>query len=142
MIRSPKAFVRFGSVQVGYGGVTEWPNVPVLKTGDLARGPRVQISPPPPTSLDKRETFSVSRRLWRCSARIARARSPYLSSYEAASRVLGRVSLSGPVAVPFDFCQWTAGSKDFPPATESFAHRSITSLPLTVREVSFYRVLT
>lgn len=31
------------------GGVTEWPNVPVLKTGDLARGPRVQISPPPPT---------------------------------------------------------------------------------------------
>jgi hypothetical protein len=30
------------------GGVTEWPNVPVLKTGDLARGPRVQISPPPP----------------------------------------------------------------------------------------------
>ena len=31
-----------------YGGVTERPNVPVLKTGDLARGPRVQISPPPP----------------------------------------------------------------------------------------------
>jgi len=30
------------------GGVTERPNVPVLKTGDLARGPRVQISPPPP----------------------------------------------------------------------------------------------
>jgi integrase len=33
------------------GGVTEWPNVPVLKTGDLARGPRVQISPPPPMPL-------------------------------------------------------------------------------------------
>ena len=32
------------------GGVTERPNVPVLKTGDLARGPRVQISPPPPTT--------------------------------------------------------------------------------------------
>src|SRR5215467_9372929 len=31
-----------------HGGVTEWPNVPVLKTGDLVRGPRVQISPPPP----------------------------------------------------------------------------------------------
>ena len=31
-----------------YGGVTERPNVPVLKTGDLVRGPRVQISPPPP----------------------------------------------------------------------------------------------
>lgn len=30
------------------GGVTERPNVPVLKTGDLVRGPRVQISPPPP----------------------------------------------------------------------------------------------
>ena len=30
------------------GGVTEWPNVPVLKTGDPSRGPRVQISPPPP----------------------------------------------------------------------------------------------
>src|SRR6185295_9958074 len=36
------------SGQAGYGGVTERPNVPVLKTGDLARGPRVQISPPPP----------------------------------------------------------------------------------------------
>ena len=33
------------------GGVTERPNVPVLKTGDLARGPRVQISPPPPCFL-------------------------------------------------------------------------------------------
>jgi integrase len=32
------------------GGVTERPNVPVLKTGDLARGPRVRISPPPPTT--------------------------------------------------------------------------------------------
>ena len=31
-----------------HGGVTERPNVPVLKTGDLVRGPRVQISPPPP----------------------------------------------------------------------------------------------
>ena len=51
-----------------HGGVTERPNVPVLKTGDLARGPRVQISPPPPTSLDKRETFSVTWRLSRYSA--------------------------------------------------------------------------
>ena len=84
------------------GGVTEWPNVPVLKTGDLARGPRVQISPPPPTSLDKRETFSVSRRLSRCCARLVRARSPCLSLSKSTSRVLGGVSLSGPVAVPFD----------------------------------------
>ncbi len=30
------------------GGVTEWPNVPVLKTGDGGTHPRVQISPPPP----------------------------------------------------------------------------------------------
>jgi integrase len=30
------------------GGVTEWPNVPVLKTGDGVTYPRVQISPPPP----------------------------------------------------------------------------------------------
>ena len=36
------------SSDVEHGGVTEWPNVPVLKTGDLVRGPRVQISPPPP----------------------------------------------------------------------------------------------
>ena len=34
-----------------HGGVTERPNVPVLKTGDLVRGPRVQISPPPPCFL-------------------------------------------------------------------------------------------
>jgi len=34
--------------QLHIGGVTERPNVPVLKTGDLVRGPRVQISPPPP----------------------------------------------------------------------------------------------
>src|SRR5205085_7989182 len=39
-IRTPHQFI--------VGGVTERPNVPVLKTGDLARGPRVQISPPPP----------------------------------------------------------------------------------------------
>ena len=77
------------------GGVTERPNVPVLKTGDLARGPRVQISPPPPTSLDKRDTFSVSLRLSQSSARLARAFSLCLSSSEATSRVLGRVSLSG-----------------------------------------------
>ncbi len=31
-----------------YGGVTERPNVPVLKTGDGVTHPRVQISPPPP----------------------------------------------------------------------------------------------
>jgi integrase len=31
------------------GGVTERPNVPVLKTGVFERGPRVQISPPPPS---------------------------------------------------------------------------------------------
>src|SRR5215472_17204936 len=30
------------------GGVTEWPNVPVLKTGVGVTPPRVQISPPPP----------------------------------------------------------------------------------------------
>ncbi len=30
------------------GGVTEWPNVPVLKTGVRATGPWVQIPPPPP----------------------------------------------------------------------------------------------
>ncbi len=29
------------------GGVAEWLNAPVLKTGDLERGPRVRISPPP-----------------------------------------------------------------------------------------------
>jgi len=40
--------------QVGFsgetttGGVTERPNVPVLKTGDGVTHPRVQISPPPP----------------------------------------------------------------------------------------------
>ena len=34
-----------------HGGVTERPNVPVLKTGDPLRGPRVQISPPPPCFL-------------------------------------------------------------------------------------------
>lgn len=31
-----------------HGGVTERPNVPVLKTGDGVTHPRVQISPPPP----------------------------------------------------------------------------------------------
>ena len=36
-----------------HGGVTERPNVPVLKTGDLVRGPRVQISPPPPCLLEQ-----------------------------------------------------------------------------------------
>jgi hypothetical protein len=76
--------------------------VPVLKTGDLARGPRVQISPPPPTSLDKRYTFSVSRRFSRCSARIARVCSPCLSSSETTSRLLGGVSLNGLVGVHFD----------------------------------------
>ena len=40
------------------GGVTEWPNVPVLKTGDLVRGPRVQISPPPPYFNGLRVTSS------------------------------------------------------------------------------------
>ena len=39
------------SVNLSTGGVTECPNVPVLKTGDLVRGPRVQISPPPPSFL-------------------------------------------------------------------------------------------
>lgn len=29
------------------GGVGEWFKPPVLKTGDLERGPRVRISPPP-----------------------------------------------------------------------------------------------
>ena len=29
------------------GGVGEWFIPPVLKTGDLERGPRVRISPPP-----------------------------------------------------------------------------------------------
>ena len=49
IIPSPRAIVRgSGSGQAWYGRVTERPNVPVLKTGDLARGPRVQISPPPP----------------------------------------------------------------------------------------------
>ena len=33
---------------IRHGGVTEWPNVPVLKTGDGVTYPRVQISPPPP----------------------------------------------------------------------------------------------
>jgi hypothetical protein len=60
---------------------------------------------PPPTSLDKRETFSVSRRLSRCSTRLARMYFPCLSLTKATSRVLGGVSLSGPVAVPFDLCQ-------------------------------------
>src|SRR6185295_10915946 len=44
------------------GGVTEWPNVPVLKTGDLARGPRVQISPPPPNFPAQFQL--LSRELW------------------------------------------------------------------------------
>ena len=30
------------------GGVTEWSNVPVLKTGVRVTGPWVQIPPPPP----------------------------------------------------------------------------------------------
>jgi integrase len=34
-----------------HGGVTERPNVPVLKTGDGVTHPRVQISPPPPYLL-------------------------------------------------------------------------------------------
>ena len=37
-----------GSTKGRYGGVTERPNVPVLKTGDGVTHPRVQISPPPP----------------------------------------------------------------------------------------------
>ena len=39
------------SKELHIGGVTERPNVPVLKTGDPLRGPRVQISPPPPIPL-------------------------------------------------------------------------------------------
>ena len=39
--------------------MTEWPNVPVLKTGDLARGPRVQISPPPPNVPTTSESSSA-----------------------------------------------------------------------------------
>jgi hypothetical protein len=70
----------------------------------LQRRVRCRLGPPP-TSLDKRETFSVSRRLSRCSASIARTCSPYPSSSEATSQVLGVVSLSGPVAVPFALCQ-------------------------------------
>ncbi len=57
---------------ITHGGVTERPNVPVLKTGDGVTHPRVQISPPPPTSLDTRDTLSGSGRLSRCSAEIAR----------------------------------------------------------------------
>lgn len=34
---------------VRLGGVPERPNGPVLKTGDGATHPRVQISPPPPS---------------------------------------------------------------------------------------------
>ena len=33
--------------------MTEWPNVPVLKTGDGVTHPRVQISPPPPAMAAK-----------------------------------------------------------------------------------------
>ena len=36
------------SSHLAHGGVTERPNVPVLKTGDGVTHPRVQISPPPP----------------------------------------------------------------------------------------------
>ena len=32
------------------GGVAEWSNAPVLKTGDRSRGPRVRIPSPPPLS--------------------------------------------------------------------------------------------
>src|SRR5688572_26023188 len=44
-------------LELEHGGVTERPNVPVLKTGDLARGPRVQISPPPPCFPVKIDLF-------------------------------------------------------------------------------------
>ncbi len=39
------------TAHITHGGVTERPNVPVLKTGDGVTHPRVQISPPPPLSL-------------------------------------------------------------------------------------------
>ena len=53
------------------GGVTERPNVPVLKTGDLARGPRVQISPPPPYFLPMRAPFfHLSVRTSLCTATV------------------------------------------------------------------------
>ena len=64
------------SGQARDGGVTERPNVPVLKTGDLARGPRVQISPPPPTTQEG----SLFR-----SAFISTSRYPHHSHREASS---------------------------------------------------------
>ena len=42
------------------GGVTEWPNVPVLKTGDGVTYPRVQISPPPPIIPTKFGVLSLN----------------------------------------------------------------------------------
>jgi len=52
-VAKPEGFIQSTDItsKVNHGGVTERPNVPVLKTGDLARGPRVQISPPPPCFL-------------------------------------------------------------------------------------------
>ncbi len=37
-----------GLVPIHSGGVTEWSNVPDLKSGVAERLPRVRISPPPP----------------------------------------------------------------------------------------------
>ena len=52
------------------GGVTERPNVPVLKTGDGVTHPRVQISPPPPPSLEAFIRFSIFLKIAHISARL------------------------------------------------------------------------
>lgn len=43
--------------------MTEWPNVPVLKTGVRVTGPRVQISPPPPYFNGLHSSAQVCMRL-------------------------------------------------------------------------------
>src|SRR5262245_35951392 len=89
------------------GGVTERPNVPVLKTGDLARGPRVQISPPPPTSLKRVEAFSADRRMPQHSADLGAHRPTNvlvaLTSVSPYVEFLIRISLAGPSEVPFSW---------------------------------------
>ncbi len=58
------AFVWFAnSLRTNAGGVTEWSNVPVLKTGVRATGPWVQIPPPPPLFNRLRATGAASASL-------------------------------------------------------------------------------
>ncbi len=82
-----------GSGQKQIGGVTEWPNVPVLKTGDLARGPRVQISPPPPIFPTYFALFQ--RELWlSCGLSPLESCAFAISPFSESSRTASMPSLS------------------------------------------------